>query len=313
MAVEYSKQLLLMVVVAVLYTKAATQPISLPNCIGKCGSIEIPFPFGITKDCSLDNTFLINCKKISSTTSNSTTLVPFLSKTNQRVLNITLKGELHVAWPVASDCYAKNSIQVNQPYFDIKMPYFHISPTRNKLIAVGCDTIGLFAAIDFEGNNYTTACVALCDRIVAYESYSGPGCCEISIPKGHVFTEVVVYISEGNLNPRPIVHDSSPCGYAFVVENGAYSFSITDLGKLKKKEFPVLLDWTVGNQTCQQAKKDLSSYACKANNSTCDNAVTGKSGYLCRCLDGYSGNPYLKHGCQGMNIIFLISCLDRIF
>jgi len=311
MAVEYSKQLFLMVVVAVFYTKAATQPMSLPNCTAKCGSVTIPFPFGITKDCSLDNTFLINCNK---TTSNSTTDIPFLPKTNQRVLNISLiNGELRVAWPVASRCYSKK-IKPTTP--DIEMPHFHVSPTQNKLIAVGCDTIGLLEATDYKGNLYTTACVAVCNRlsdIVANESCSGPGCCEISIPKGHVFTEVA-YISEGGLNVnQTLVHGFNPCGYAFLVENGAYKFAITDVYKLKKKEFPVLLDWTVGNQTCHQAQKDLSTYACKADKSKCYDSPTHKSGYLCRCRDGYRGNPYLNHGCQGMNIIFLISCLDRIF
>ncbi|RHN69507.1 putative protein kinase RLK-Pelle-WAK family [Medicago truncatula] len=300
MAVEYSKQLFLMVVVAVFYTKAATQPMSLPNCTAKCGSIKIPFPFGITKDCSLDNAFLINCNKTSSTASNSTKHVAFLSKTNQRVLNISLNGELHVAWPVARHCYPKKSKPTTP---DIKMPHFHVSPTQNKLIAVGCDTMGLLEAIDSKGNTYTTACVALCNRlsdIVANESCSGPGCCEISIPKGRVFTEVA-YISEHGLNNnQALVQPFNPCGYTFLVENGAYRFAITDLQKLKKRNFPVLLDWAVGNQTCQQARKDLSTYACKADKSKCYDAPTHKSGYLCRCRDGYWGNPYLNHGCQGL-------------
>ncbi|CAJ2667644.1 unnamed protein product [Trifolium pratense] len=291
----YMKQLLLIAVVAVLYTKASTQPMSLPNCPSKCGSVTIPYPFGTTKDCSLDNTFLIDCNQTS-----STSYAPFLPQSNQSVLNIALDGELRVSWPIASDCYAEKGEFANETAQGISMRNFHISPTGNKLIAVGCDTMGLFLANDSRGNNYTTGCVALCnsrDDIVDNQSCSGTGCCEISIPQGHVLTEAF-YISGSLLNNHSSVHDFNPCGYSFLVENGNYHFSFTDLTSLKKKEVPVLLDWAVGNQTCQQ-----SSYACNAN-STCYDVGTDKSdgGYRCRCFVGYRGNPYLHHdGCQDID------------
>ncbi|GAU50632.1 hypothetical protein TSUD_410260 [Trifolium subterraneum] len=66
------------------------------------------------------------------------------------------------------------------------MTHFQISPTRNKLIAVGWDTIEALSTNDSRGINYTTGCVALCNRlddIVANQSCSGTGCCEISIPQ----------------------------------------------------------------------------------------------------------------------------------
>ncbi|AES95103.1 wall-associated receptor kinase galacturonan-binding protein [Medicago truncatula] len=122
-----------------------TQPASLPNCPTKCGSVTIPFPFGTTKSCSLDNTFLIDCNKTSSTSTD----VPFLPQSNQSVLNISLDGELHVAWPIGSDCYAEKGKLVNQTYPGINMTHLQISPTGNKLIAVGCDTVGIFSAINF--------------------------------------------------------------------------------------------------------------------------------------------------------------------
>ena len=292
----HPKQLLLMVV-AVIYTKVATQPVSLPNCPTKCGSVTIPFPFGTTNNCSLDNTFLINCNKTSTSTD-----VPFLPQSNQSVLNISLDGNLRVAWPVASDCYSKNGTQVNQTYYEINMTHFHISPTKNKLIAVGCDTVGVLTAGDSGGKIYITGCVAFCTNrtdIVADKPCSGIGCCEIPIPQANMLTEVAYVSGSGIYKNHSEVHDFNSCGYAFVVENGSYSLTLSDLRKLKEKEFPVLLDWTVGNQTCLEAQKNHSNYACKAGKSICYNS-TERSGYLCKCFDGYRGNPYLNNGCRGI-------------
>ncbi|MCH82278.1 wall-associated receptor kinase 2-like [Trifolium medium] len=294
------KQFLLIAVVAVLYTKASTQSMSLPNCQSKCGSVTIPYPFGTTKECSLDNTFLIDC--------NQTSQVPFLPENkNISVLDISLEGELRVAWPIASHCYTKKGEFVNQTIQDIIMTHFHISSTRNKFIAIGCNTVGLIEAADSKGNNYGTGCVAYCQRVldddVPNESCSGIGCCEISIPQRHMLTEVSYGSSIVSLN-HSSVYDFNPCGYAFLAENGSYNFKSTNL-KLEK-ESPVVLDWAVGSQTCQQAQKSHSNYACKANNSACHNSIE-RSGYFCKCIDGYRGNPYLDQGCQG--IIYLFSLI----
>ncbi|XP_013461334.3 wall-associated receptor kinase 2 [Medicago truncatula] len=302
----HSKQLLLMVV-AVIYTKVATQPVSLPNCPTKCGNVTIPFPFGTTNNCSLDNTFLIDCNKTSSTSTD----VPFLPQTNQSVLNISLDGELRAAWPVASDCYSENGTKLSQIIQDINMTHFHISPTKNKLIAVGCDTVGVLEAADSGRKTYATGCVAYCNNrtdIVANQPCSGIGCCEIQLPQVHMLTRVL-YGSYGGIfynQSHSKVHDFNPCGYAFLIENGSYSLTRSDLLKLKNKEFPVLLNWTVGNQTCLQAQKNLFNYACKAEKSTCYDPGTNKSGYLCRCFGGYRGNPYLINGCEEYN-----ECLEH--
>ncbi|GAU24069.1 hypothetical protein TSUD_388620 [Trifolium subterraneum] len=313
--VFHSKLLLLLVIVTVFLSKVASQLLSLPNCPTKCGSVTIPFPFGTTKDCSLDNTFLINCNKTS--TSTTSTHVPYLPQSNQSVLNISLDGELHVAWPVARDCYDEKSKLVNWAYRTINTTHFHISSTRNKFIAVGCDTTGALVTYDSRGNNYTTGCVALCNRlndIVANESCSGTGCCEIPIPQGHVLTKVI-YVSGGVFNNHSAVHDFNPCGYAFLVEIGAYKFESTDLLKLEKEKFPVMFDWAVGNQTCQQAQKNLSNYAyafmdtgeiltsfmvakvidineCKESNDCVEEAtcINLPGSYHCLCPEEYEGN-----------------------
>ncbi|XP_040997095.1 wall-associated receptor kinase 5-like isoform X2 [Juglans microcarpa x Juglans regia] len=67
-----------------------------------------------------------------------------------------------------------------------------------------------------------------------------------------------------------------------------------------KDAFPLVLDWAIGNQTCEDAKKNTTKYACKAANSTCSDSTNGP-GYRCNCFSGYEGNPYLVDGCQDID------------
>ena len=171
---------------------------------------------------------------------------------------------------------------------------------------VGCDVVGAVIGVDSEGKNNTTGCVSLCYRLndTTSGSCTGNGCCQIPIP-----TQRLAKISYGSVDAvddNNGVHELNPCRYAFVAEDGAYSFLPTDLEKLEKTTFPVVLDWAVGNRTFQEAQKEASSYACKAENSECYNSIKGH-GYLCNCSIGFRGNPYLAKGCQGISISDLFS------
>lgn len=68
------------------------------------------------------------------------------------------------------------------------------------------------------------------------------------------------------------VRKFSPCSYAFVVEQNWFEFNAS---YVKSREFgerygfkglgvPLVLDWSVGDQTCDEAKNNKSSYACAA-------------------------------------------------
>ncbi|KAJ1403023.1 Wall-associated receptor kinase, galacturonan-binding domain [Sesbania bispinosa] len=285
-------------------TQSLPKPKPKPECptITKCGSVNIPFPFGLTEDCSLDSSFVISCNQTSSPHT------PFLPTNNLTVLDISLNGELRVAWPVASDCYGNNGTLVSETpqFFDLMTPpnpnpTFHLSSTRNKLMVVGCDTFGLVLGYDAEEKNYTTGCMSLCNRlddIVANGSCSGVGCCQTSIPQR---LSSMTY-SSFSLDNHTNVIAFNPCGYTFLVEDGAYNFTSTDLVRFETTAFPVVVDWAVGNQTCREAKKEASSYACKADSSECHDSPEGKgTGYLCNCSAGFQGNPYLLNGCQDVD------------
>ncbi|XP_059629584.1 putative wall-associated receptor kinase-like 16 [Cornus florida] len=277
-------------ILAATPTTAATQP--NPGCATTCGDLNIPFPFGTSSDCYLDPSFLITCNE-----THFNPPRPFLRLGTIQVLNISLDGLMLVSSNVAQDCYNQSGLVERRPA-SLKLSSFFISNTLNKFTAIGCDTVAV--VLGTLGENYTTGCLSLCDHLgsVVNQSCSGVGCCQTAIPQAARDFSVGI----ASLNNHSLVQDFNPCGYAFVVEEAAFSFSSLDLKDLQKREtVPVVLDWAVGNETCEEAMKNSSSYACQALHSQCLNSTNGP-GYRCSCTSGYEGNPYLIDGCQGISI-----------
>ncbi|XP_050217762.1 putative wall-associated receptor kinase-like 16 [Mercurialis annua] len=277
--------LVVLVLISVLLDAALAQ--TKPGCPNHCGDVTIPYPFGVGEGCYLDQSFQISC--------NSSSNKPYLHQhTNATVLDISVEsGELRVLSQMVSECY-DDSYQTN--WILLNFSPFTVSSTRNKMVAVGCDTVAAVSGLEFYN---VTGCFSLCSNLSDVNSSCiGKGCCETTISQGNTEIAIVTNSYQNYTN----VSTFSPCSYAFVVEQGNYTFSFTDLLNLKNgKEFPVILDWGVGNITCEKAQRNKEKYACKEN-SECfdpDNAY----GYRCICSVGYQGNPYLPHGCQGTRII----------
>ncbi|XP_060169756.1 wall-associated receptor kinase 2-like [Lycium barbarum] len=298
----------LMVIICSSLSFGAMLPrIAKPNCNGSCGNISIPFPFGMTQDCSLRRHFLVTC--------NYSFQPPklFLGKTNIEITSISLTGQLKVLQFISRDCY-HDGIRANRNTPRITLPsMLTVNSTANKFIAVGCDTYAIV-----RGNyrkyrkynssirhSYVTGCMSMCNGIedVANgDECSGVGCCQTSIPKGA--WNVTVALSSYNNYTRVTGSPSNSCSYAFVVEEAAFSFSKNYLSSLQNKEkLPLVLDWAIGRETCEMAKKNSTAYACKSHNSDChDNS----NGYRCSCMQGYDGDPYLEDGCQDID-----ECIDQ--
>jgi len=205
-------------------------------------------------------------------------------------------GILRVSTFVARDC--PNNDNGYSYNYALKLLKFPVSSTKNKFTALGCDTYAYINGI-VEEVKFSTGCISVCYTIdsVLNGSCSGIGCCQTSIPHGMRNFQVNLH----SYNNHDAVGDFNPCSFGFVVEEEAYNFSSLDLANFQNSTVPVVLDWAVGTESCPDALKNLTSYACKAENSGCYNSTNGP-GYRCECRSGYEGNPYLSNGCKGNDI-----------
>ncbi|XP_047306632.1 putative wall-associated receptor kinase-like 16 [Impatiens glandulifera] len=269
-----------------------------PNCTTTCGGVNITFPFGTTPDCYLQPSYLIVCND-----THFNPPRPFLgrnTKTSPQVLDVMHHGQLRVSSRVARNCYDQSGDPINEETLiatQVLPNNFFFSDTKNKLMGIGCDTV--VVGVGTLNVNFTSGCVSLCasPQDVTNGSCSGFGCCQTSIPK-----QVKLYgLGIGSLNNHTNVWEFDPCSHAFLGETNAFNFTLSDIrGLLDRKSFPVMLDWAIGNKTCEEERKNSSSFACKAINSDCFNSTNGP-GYFCNCSSGYRGNPYLVNGCYDID------------
>ncbi|KAL3830311.1 hypothetical protein ACJIZ3_019113 [Penstemon smallii] len=264
-------------------------PVAKPNCADRCGDISIPFPFGTTENCYYNSTYLVTCN----TDFNPPKL--FLQKSILEVTDISLDGRLKVLNFISHACYDQNGRRTSVIDTYLRLPIIYtISITANKFIVVGCNSIGYIQGEQFD-RNYTTGCVAMCYREddLAEESCAGVGCCQTNIPK---------YIRTANLTLRSSFSEDSECAYAFLVEESAFKLSLQTRTNLRNATvLPIVVDWAIGNGTCEEAQKDTSStYACKSLHSKCHEPDNGY-GYRCSCKEGYQGNPYLEDSCKDID------------
>lgn len=145
----------------------------------------------------------------------------------------------------------------------------------------------------------------------AQDGCTGVGCCQVALSSKLSYHDISV--KEGdtsddkNSTTSATIDDDDDtrqrCRYAMVVEAGRFKFHAAYLNSTtfwdeRDGHVPTILNWAVGNTTCDVARQDAASYACRSSDSVCVGSATGL-GYLCNCSQGYRGNPYLVDGCQG--------------
>ncbi|KAK4483876.1 hypothetical protein RD792_011085 [Penstemon davidsonii] len=263
-------------------------PIAKPNCTDRCGDISIPYPFGTTENCYHNSSFWVTCN----TTFNPPKL--FLHNTSIDITYTSLDGQFKILSFIARTCFdpVTNVISsTNRPRLWLPTIYT-FNNTANRFIVVGCNSTGFIQGMQFS-RNYTTGCIAMCYRNddVAEESCAGVGCCQSYIPEN---------VRTSNLILQSSSSEYSECTYGFLVEKSAFNLSLQTRTNLRNaKVLPMVVDWAIGNGTCEEAQNDTSTtYACKSPHSECYKPNNGY-GYRCRCNQGYQGNPYLEDSCKG--------------
>ncbi|KAM0011033.1 putative protein kinase RLK-Pelle-WAK family [Helianthus debilis subsp. tardiflorus] len=279
-------QINVILMVILTTTKAASQVAqSLPGCPDNCGNITIPYPFGIGKECSLSETYEVNC----------TTLR--VAYANFKLFNISLDDGLMHGLPMAYHCYnSRGSVRWSQP--KIRLSRFRISSKLNLLTTVGCSSRANL--MDMDGKRDITGCKSRSScKSLANGTCSGQGCMQIPIP--YLAQEFRI---EAQRATRKVGNWSfNNCTYGFLAYKDQYIFQETDLDNMKNRSFLVALEWSVGNTSCKEAKKNKTSYICKENSVCVDfnSDFDRDPGYNCRCAQGFEGNPYLTDGCQDIN------------
>ncbi|KAI3896303.1 hypothetical protein MKX03_009667 [Papaver bracteatum] len=299
MALHVSVKFLCFVLFLWLQLTAAEIPISKRGCRDKCGNVSIPYPFGIGHGCFRNEWFEIICND-TFTNNNKPRFGRFI------VSKISIHGgSVTVDLAISKGCLSNQIIDFGYSIADSSSGKFTFSATKNKLTAIGCNA---YVYLGLNSSTFTAAgCMSMCNTVVDSTdgSCTGIGCCQASVPPGlRKFTMTVGRLNELRSNPS-----FNPCTYAFLVEENSFKFSTSYLKNFKTNgsgSVPVAIDWAIGSETCDEAMRNLASYACGPN-TYCIPGISAMDapGYRCKCLPGYQGNPYLNSTtgghCQDIN------------
>ena len=280
----------------ILSEMADTAPpfqLALPGCPDRCGDLEIPYPFGTTEGCYLSESgnFFIDCGNSSGQA--QPTIGAF------GVTDISIQGSIDIMMNNAIGCYDMSGTFLRTKWNRTLLAgSFTVSNTQNKFVAVGCDTYAYLRGSK-DGEPFSIGCLSICQNIssVPNGTCSGIGCCQMDIPQGWKN----VTLEAHSFNNHTNVSYFNPCSFAFIIREDKFNFSSYYLSSLKNNAtLPMVLDWAIGSDKCEDAQKNKSTYLCGVN-TICDDPENGSgTGYRCNCTEGYDGNPYLKDGCQGI-------------
>ncbi|KAJ9691229.1 hypothetical protein PVL29_013416 [Vitis rotundifolia] len=290
--------LVAIIIIFLLFSsKGTAASIAKPGCRETCGNVRIVYPFGIGRGCYHDRNFEVSCDYSSNPPR------PSLVVIETEVLQTSLDNVRIIDWTNPS-CHINYTKGEKLGSFSIE-PYSY-SHAENKFIGIGCDIgayIGQLNITNSSPTRYVGGCVSVC-HIPGGQlwsnrtSCSGISCCQTTFSND--LSNIDLWVI--NIGIRST---SNPCNIGIIAEKNFSNFDQFDTtlsGENKTYFYPAILNWAIGNKSCQEARK-RSDYAC-GSNSRCVDSDKG-SGYKCRCSRGYHGNPYLRDGC-----IDIDECID---
>ncbi|CAA0209946.1 unnamed protein product [Arabidopsis thaliana] len=293
-------------------SSAATPPPpnsnSSTSCNRACGGVSIPFPFGIGKDCYLNGWYEVICN--TSTSGSSGTTVPFLSRINSEVVNISLPdgkklyGVVHIKGPVTSlGCSSSSSSsqvsEMSLPNLTGRgSPYFLTD--ENHLVVVGCGTKALMKDIASE----ILGCESSCEDSKSSEEVTnskcdGYKCCQARIP---LERPQVIGI---NIENTSATRGKEGCSVAFLTNKRYAPMNVTEPEQFHAGGYAVVeLGWYFDTSDSRYRNplgcRNMTRYSSYSSFDKCSceyDYFSGMSYRICYCNYGYTGNPYLRHGC----------------
>ncbi|KAF8007158.1 hypothetical protein BT93_K1226 [Corymbia citriodora subsp. variegata] len=300
-------QILVLLISLTVQASGAAAGLARPNCAETCGNVTIPFPFGIGAGCFLDDWYEIFCQQ------NPT--VPILNKTRLRVLNISLpdywndqNGMINVSLPLIYSNASCRPKRLDAPV-NLEGSPFVFSQIWNVFTSVGCNTLATLKSIGLAVVGCRSNCSGTNTNISRYSNCTGRDqCCQTAL-SFDLQSFSVDFKEEGG----PQV-----CKFAFLADRSWFLRSnVTGLYDLSLDyTAPVVLEWGISNNTKYGHELIQQSYDLCYDDpfrcSTYDLYYSNEMPFTqCYCRGGYSGNPYLPRGCQGVGagLGALVLCL----
>ncbi|KAI3932955.1 hypothetical protein MKW98_029188 [Papaver atlanticum] len=281
--------LLLMHLASADIPATGSEIITKPGCRSHCGNVSIPYPFGIGPGCFIDKDFELSCDE--SIVNDIKPAYGSIKISNISIPDGHMTAEIFMGRDCPDNRYTASATLVGT---------FTFSSAKNKFIGMGCNTWAYLGLDD--SASICTGCLSVCNKTkdITNGSCTGVGCCQAPVPVGLK----TLYVKVGKMftNNTSERLSFNPCSYGFIVDESSFNFTLPYLKDFKNNgtgTVPVVVDWTVGNETCMEAARNPSSYACGQNTDCSVPEGNNTLGYRCNCRWGYTGNPYLQSSTLG--------------